>query len=113
MTELRSINTRAWLFGSVARGEANRQSDIDILIDGQFTRDISDPLAARLTILVRREVQVVGSRVLVDDPDELFVFRFKRDAIRLHSAKPWRPEWPAELTLSFSLATSSHLNARF
>jgi predicted nucleotidyltransferase len=106
MTELRLILTRAWLFGSVARGEANYQSDIDILIDSQFTRDISDPLAARLTILVRREVQIVSSAVLIDDPDELFAFRFKRDAIRLHSAMPWRPVWPAELRYASSQAAA-------
>lgn len=99
MAELRPISTLAWLFGSAARGEAHHQSDIDILINSRFTQDMSDLLAARLTILVLREVQIVSSQVLIDNRDELFAFRFKRDAIKLHSARPWRPSWPPELYL--------------
>lgn len=54
------------VFGSVARGEADEQSDIDILVDFQPSRTLLDHAALSLALqeLIGMQVDVVSSRGL-------------------------------------------------
>lgn len=56
------------LFGSVARGEDDEQSDIDLLVDLEAGRSLFDlgGLLTDLTALLGREVDVVTERGLRD-----------------------------------------------
>ena len=57
--------TRAWLFGSYARGEANRDSDIDLLIEFDHSRPIGLFHYARMCRELR---EILGCKVdLVED----------------------------------------------
>ncbi|MGI4790856.1 MAG: nucleotidyltransferase family protein, partial [Janthinobacterium lividum] len=54
------------VFGSVARGEDNAESDIDILVDLEPNRSLFDlgGLLTDLTILLQRDVDVVTEKGL-------------------------------------------------
>lgn len=61
-----SRESKAWLFGPVARGEADGESDIDVLVDmapGRTLFDISK-LLIELQDLLGRQVDVVTERSL-------------------------------------------------
>jgi predicted nucleotidyltransferase len=59
-----AVNVR--VFGSAARGEADYESDIDLLVDMQPGRSLLDlgGLVVELTELLGRDVDVVTSRAL-------------------------------------------------
>jgi len=58
--------TRVRLFGSVARGEADEQSDVDFLVDMERGRSLLDRAALMLELeqLLKRRVDVATERGL-------------------------------------------------
>ena len=68
------------LFGSVARGESNSESDIDFLVDFEPTSSLLDliHLEEALSDLLGVEVDVVSAGALLDRDDEI-----RRDALPL------------------------------
>ncbi|MBK7020604.1 MULTISPECIES: nucleotidyltransferase family protein [Candidatus Microthrix] len=68
------------LFGSVARGEANAESDIDFLVEFEPTSSLLDliHLEEALGDLLGVEVDVVSAGALLDRDDEI-----RRDALPL------------------------------
>lgn len=68
------------LFGSVARGESNSESDIDFLVDFEPTSSLLDliHLEEALRDLLGVEVDVVSAGALLDRDDEI-----RRDALPL------------------------------
>ncbi len=76
-----------YLFGSAARGENNPQSDIDILIIGQITREKIFSLIQKQTKTLKRPIQlqifsaVEWTKCAVKDPT--FYERIEKDKIRI------------------------------
>ena len=68
------------LFGSVARGESNSESDIDFLVDFEPTSSLLDliHLEEALSDLLGVEVDVVSAGALLHRDDEI-----RRDALPL------------------------------
>ncbi len=56
--------TRAFLFGSFARGESNSNSDIDILVELEKNTDIFQFIAIKLNLekILNKEVDLVSSK---------------------------------------------------
>jgi len=71
-----------WLFGSYARGEANENSDIDLLID---SGDISSGfLLGGLYIDLRESLQRELDMVTVGSEDKEFLRRIKQDEVLIY-----------------------------
>ena len=72
-----------WLFGSYARGEANEDSDIDLLID---SGDISSGfLLGGLYIDLRESLQRELDMVTVGSEDKDFLRRIKQDEVLIYA----------------------------
>lgn len=69
------------VFGSVARGEAQEDSDVDLLVDFKAGTSIFDAVGLwqDLTELLGRPISLVGE----DSPDDSFTRRILQDAIAL------------------------------
>lgn len=69
------------VFGSVARGEARRDSDVDLLVDFTEGTSIFDVVGLwqDLTEMMGRDVSVIGE----DSPDDPFMQRILKDAVPL------------------------------
>ncbi len=59
---------RAWLFGSFARGEADAQSDVDLLVD----LDYQQYIGSNLFVWPEELTQLLGRKVDVVPEDSLF-----------------------------------------
>lgn len=88
LREVRHVGKRLWLYGSVARGEGRLDSDIDLLAETTSSRRDLAVVAARLSLLTGRRVDLLEMGVLEVDPDPYFVARFQRDAVRLRRLRP-------------------------
>ncbi len=69
------------IFGSVARGEARPDSDMDLMVDFSEGSTIFDAVGLwqDLTEMMGRDVSVIGE----DSPDDPFMQRILKDAIPL------------------------------
>lgn len=83
LRELRGVARHVWLFGSVARNEATKTSDIDLLIESQADDRELESIAARLAVLVGRSVHLIRSEALHRSAVLDFDKRFQTDAIPL------------------------------
>jgi hypothetical protein len=69
------------IFGSVARGEATAESDVDLLVDFQEGATIWDAVGLwqDLQELLAREVSLIGD----EDQETRFMRRIRKDAVLL------------------------------
>jgi predicted nucleotidyltransferase len=84
---------RIILFGSVARGEADADSDLDVLV----IKDTTDPFVHRLEAMAELCPRGVHADILVYTPDELrqmvddgnpFILQALREGRTVYEAKP-------------------------
>lgn len=73
-----------WLFGSYARGEANENSDVDLLIEGGWIRTIFQLSSLRLELeeVLKKPVDLIT----VDNNNEDFLRKIRQDAVILYNA---------------------------
>jgi uncharacterized protein len=74
---------RVWLFGSYARGEANEESDLDVLVDIEDDRKIGLRYLTwheEIEAIINKKVQVVSNAAVSEyirpfiDADKLLVY---------------------------------------
>lgn len=74
---------RVWLFGSYARGDANEESDLDVLIDIEDNRKVGLRYLAwheEIENIVKKKVQVVSNAAVSEyirpfiDADKLLMY---------------------------------------
>jgi len=73
-----------WLFGSYARGEANENSDVDLLIEGGRIRTLFQLASLRLELedALKKSVDLIT----ISNNNEDFLRRIRQDEVILYDA---------------------------
>ena len=77
---------RVYLFGSYARGEANKQSDIDLCVDAASLRGMIavGALYADLQEAFQKELDLITEKSLRYNTDERFLDRIRKEQVLVY-----------------------------
>ncbi|MBR0514269.1 MAG: nucleotidyltransferase domain-containing protein [Clostridia bacterium] len=73
-----------WLFGSYARGEANENSDVDLLIEGGWIRTLFQLASLRLELEEVHKKSV--DLITIGNNNEDFLQKIRQEAVILYNA---------------------------